>query len=65
MTVRLITADRHPNRAVRRQHFGVFLLLVLDPGDPVDVLLGESAQAADREAMRAAPASTGHCRNAG
>ena len=32
----------------------VFLLLVLVPGDPVDVILGESAQAADREAMRAA-----------
>jgi peptide/nickel transport system permease protein len=32
----------------------VFLLLVLVPGDPVDVVLGESAQAADREAMRAA-----------
>ena len=32
----------------------VFLLLVMVPGDPVDVMLGESAQAADREAMRAA-----------
>ena len=32
----------------------VFLLLVLIPGDPADVVLGESAQAADREAMRAA-----------
>ena len=32
----------------------VFLLLVLIPGDPVDVVLGESAQAADREAMRIA-----------
>jgi len=32
----------------------VFLLLVLIPGDPVDVVLGESAQSADREAMRAA-----------
>jgi peptide/nickel transport system permease protein len=32
----------------------VFLLLVLIPGDPVDVVLGESAQAADREAMRTA-----------
>ena len=28
----------------------VFLLLILIPGDPVDVLLGESAQAADRAA---------------
>jgi peptide/nickel transport system permease protein len=32
----------------------VFFLLVLIPGDPVDVVLGESARAADREAMRAA-----------
>ena len=32
----------------------VFFLLVLVPGDPVDVVLGESAQAADRDAMRAA-----------
>jgi peptide/nickel transport system permease protein len=32
----------------------VFLLLVLVPGDPVDVLLGESARPADAEAMRAA-----------
>lgn len=32
----------------------VFLLLVLIPGDPVDVILGESAQAADRDAMRSA-----------
>lgn len=32
----------------------VFLLLMLIPGDPVDVVLGESAQAADRTAMRAA-----------
>jgi peptide/nickel transport system permease protein len=32
----------------------VFLLLVLVPGDPVDMVLGESAAAADREAMRAA-----------
>ena len=32
----------------------VFLLLALIPGDPVDVVLGESAQAADREAMRIA-----------
>lgn len=30
----------------------VFLLIHLVPGDPVDVLLGESAQAADREALR-------------
>ncbi len=32
----------------------VFLLLVLVPGDPVDVVLGESARAADRDAMRQA-----------
>ncbi len=32
----------------------VFLLLTLIPGDPVDVALGESARAADREAMRQA-----------
>lgn len=32
----------------------VFFLLVLIPGDPVDVVLGESARAADRTAMRAA-----------
>jgi peptide/nickel transport system permease protein len=32
----------------------VFLLLVFVPGDPVDVVLGESARAADREAMRQA-----------
>lgn len=32
----------------------VFFLLLLIPGDPVDVVLGESAQSADREAMRAA-----------
>jgi ABC-type dipeptide/oligopeptide/nickel transport system permease component len=32
----------------------VFLLLVLVPGDPVDVVLGESARAADRDAMRTA-----------
>lgn len=32
----------------------VFLLLALIPGDPVDVVLGESAQAADRTAMREA-----------
>ncbi|MFA7095074.1 MAG: nickel ABC transporter permease [Gammaproteobacteria bacterium] len=30
----------------------VFLLIHLTPGDPVDVLLGESAQAADRMALR-------------
>lgn len=30
----------------------VFLLLHLVPGDPVDVMLGETAQAADREALR-------------
>lgn len=32
----------------------VFFLLAFVPGDPVDVVLGESAQAADREAMREA-----------
>lgn len=32
----------------------VFLLIHLTPGDPVDVLLGESAQAADRVALRRA-----------
>ena len=32
----------------------VFFLLAFVPGDPVDVILGESAQAADREAMRVA-----------
>ncbi|MGD2119860.1 MAG: ABC transporter permease [Chromatiales bacterium] len=32
----------------------VFLLIHLIPGDPVDVILGESAQAADRSAMRQA-----------
>ena len=30
----------------------VFLLIHLVPGDPVEVMLGESAQAADREALR-------------
>jgi len=30
----------------------VFLLIHLIPGDPVDVMLGESAQTADREALR-------------
>lgn len=32
----------------------VFLLLSMVPGDPVDVILGESAQATDRNAMREA-----------
>jgi peptide/nickel transport system permease protein len=32
----------------------VFLLIHFIPGDPVDVMLGESAQAADREALRRA-----------
>ena len=32
----------------------VFLLLHMTPGDPVDVMLGESARPADREALRAA-----------
>jgi len=32
----------------------VFLLLTLIPGDPVDVILGESARPADRAAMQAA-----------
>lgn len=32
----------------------VFFLLALIPGDPVDVVLGESARPADREAMRLA-----------
>ena len=32
----------------------VFLLIHIVPGDPVEVMLGESAQAADREALREA-----------
>ena len=32
----------------------VFMLIHLVPGDPVDVMLGENAQMADREAMREA-----------
>lgn len=32
----------------------VFMLLHLIPGDPVEIMLGESAQPADREALRAA-----------
>ena len=32
----------------------VFLLIHLVPGDPVEAMLGESAQPADREALRAA-----------
>ena len=30
----------------------VFMLIHIVPGDPVEVMLGESAQAADREALR-------------
>jgi peptide/nickel transport system permease protein len=30
----------------------VFFLIHLVPGDPVEVMLGESARAADREALR-------------
>ena len=32
----------------------VFVLIHLVPGDPVDVMLGESAQPADKEALRQA-----------
>ncbi|MDH5233194.1 MAG: ABC transporter permease, partial [Gammaproteobacteria bacterium] len=32
----------------------VFFLIHLVPGDPVEMMLGESAQAADREALREA-----------
>jgi len=32
----------------------VFFLIHLVPGDPVEVMLGESSQPADREALRAA-----------
>ena len=54
MTVRLISQLTDTLIVLFGVSTMVFLLLVLIPGDPVDVVLGESAQAADREAMRAA-----------